>query len=116
MVLDSGWLILNEYKRNWRSNPQFAGTKFLKWLLVNLNNTRCCEQLDIHANGFSFDEFPNHPDLGTFDRDGRKFVAVSLAHFSRPPIVQAVDSDWLHARDTLLACGVTVEFLCEQQA
>ena len=60
-----------------------------------------------------FGEFPKDPELANFDPDDRKFVAVAIAHCEKPPILQAVDSQWLDFRDVLLQHGVRVQFICE---
>ena len=46
-------------------------------------------------------------------RDDRKFIAVAVAHPEKPPILQAVDSQWWDFRDAFRRNGVTVEFICE---
>ena len=51
--------------------------------------------------------------LEGFDPDDRKFIAVACAHPEKPPILQAVDSQWLDFRDALRENGVTVAFICE---
>ena len=61
-----------------------------------------------------FEEFPDDPALDGFDPDHRKFIAVAIAHSERPPILQAVDSQWWDFRDAFYRNGVTVEFICEE--
>jgi hypothetical protein len=58
--------------------------------------------------------FPPDEALAKFDPSDRKFVAVSCAHEQRPPILQATDSKWWGLREALVACGVTVHFLCPE--
>ena len=60
-----------------------------------------------------FEEFPDDPALNDFDPDDRKFIAVAAAHPERPPILQAVDSQWWDFRNALSRNGVIVEFICE---
>ena len=45
--------------------------------------------------------------------DDRKFIAVAVAHPEKPPILQAVDSQWWDFRDAFRQNGVTVAFICE---
>lgn len=61
-----------------------------------------------------YDEFPDRPELSTFDKSDQKFVAVAVASGVNPPILNAVDSDWWNHRAALKAAGVNVEFLCPQ--
>ncbi len=118
LVIDKDWRILREYtKSNLSSGAPGVGNKFLKWVLINKDNPQRCEQVPItlksnaqHADDFC--EFPNDADLAHFDRSDRKFVAVALTHTDKPPVFNAVDSDWWHYRQPLAAHGVRVEFLC----
>lgn len=111
LVLDDGWEVLKEYQRKMRSSGQPGpGDAFLKWALTNLANPARCERvpLDLEA-------FPDDPDLAAFHYDDRKFVVLALASESRPPIANAVDSDWWHFREALRRAGVEVTFLCPDQ-
>jgi len=115
LVIDSGWKIIQEYKRhlNQLGQPGISDA-FLRWVLTNLANPRRCEQVPITptTDGRDFAEFPDDPALAGFDHSDRKFVALSRAHPTHPPIINAVDSDWLHYQDALAAHGVRVENLC----
>ena len=51
-----------------------------------------------------------------FDPADRKFIAVALAHPEKPPILQAVDSQWWDFRDAFRRNGVIVEFICEDES
>jgi len=114
VVVDSGWEILTEYQRRLSSSGQPGpGDAFLKWLLQNLVNPKRCERVEIHPQeSGSYDELPEDPDLEGFDPDDRKFAAVALVSPSRPPVVNAVDSDWWDYRDSLQRHGVRILFLC----
>ncbi len=114
LVLDNRWIILREYMQNLRSNGADVGDRFLGWILVNKDNH--CDLVPITpVKGLEneFEEFPDDPALADFDPDDRKFIAVACAHPEKPPILQAVDSQWWDFRDVLREKGVTVEFICE---
>ena len=115
LVLDNRWIILGEYLRNLRSSGEpGAGDSFLRWILMNKDDR--CDLIHITPVASSeneFEEFPDDPALDGLDPDDRKFVAVAVAHPERPPILQAVDSQWWAFRDALRENGVTVAFICE---
>ena len=115
LVLDDRWIILSEYIRNLRSSGEpGAGDRFLLWLLRN-KDTQCdlVPITPIDGSENEFEEFPDDPALNDFDPADRKFIAVACAHLERPPILQAVDSQWLDFRNAFRRNGVTVEFICE---
>lgn len=116
LVLDNGWHILNEYKHKVNPSGQpGVGDAFLKWVITNQYNPQCCEQVPITPIGDdNFAEFPKTPELQKFDRSDRKFVAVALTHPAKPPIYNAVDSDWREFQEHLTQAGVSVEFLCPE--
>lgn len=62
-----------------------------------------------------FEEFPTDPRLASFDASDRKFVAVAIKAGSKPPVLNAVDSDWWNHLSVLREHGVKVEFLCPDQ-
>jgi hypothetical protein len=114
IAIDDRWLILKEYqnKVNLSGQPGI-GDAFLKWVLTNQANSERCDRVKIHPiEGKGFKEFPDDPSLEKFDRSDRKFVAVALAAADRPPIINAVDSDWMEFYESLTKCGVKIEFLC----
>ena len=117
LAIDSRWLIIREYMGNLRTDGQpGVGDTFLKWVLTNQTNPKRCQQVEIRRHEErEFEEFPDHPELASFDRADRKFVAVALAHAGRPPVMEAVDSDWWGARKALIAAGVRIVFLCEKE-
>lgn len=111
VVVDSLRLILKEYRDFERKTRQpGAGSRFLRWLLQNARRTTTVTITLHDARGF--EQFPEHDGLRGFDPSDRKFVAVSCAHGSSPPILQAADSKWWGRSAALQECGVTVEFLC----
>lgn len=117
VVVDAGWEILSEYERQLSSSGQPGpGDAFLKWVLVNLANRDSCEQVEIHPHpARGFEEFPDDPALEGFDPSDRKFAAVALVSTARPPVANAVDSDWWEYREALERHGVRVRFLCDDQ-
>ncbi|MBN2305850.1 MAG: hypothetical protein JXQ72_15310 [Anaerolineae bacterium] len=120
LVLDDRWRIVREYMKNLQSSGQpGVGDAFLKWVLTNQANPNRCELVTItpvdpaDPNETDFREFPADPDLAGFDPADRKFVAVACAHPDHPSILQAADFKWWNFQDTLLAHGVEVRFVCE---
>lgn len=117
LVLDDKFRILREYKRQANEDGKpGSGDAFLQWALRNRQNPKWCVMQAItdapDAGGENYAEFPADPALHSFDPNDRKFVAVSRAHPNRPPIYNAVDSDWrLHAT-ALHRNGITVVELC----
>jgi hypothetical protein len=115
LALDDKWQIINEYKNKLNEKGQPGiGDSFLKWVLTNQANAMHCVLVPITPQGESFAEFPSALELQNFDRSDRKFVAVALAHPDRPPILQAVDTDWWGVREALSRNGVQIEFLCPE--
>ena len=115
LVLDDKWIILLEYGQNLRSTGEpGTGDRFLLWVLRNQSGQ--CDLVSItpiNNPKRQFQEFPTDPALAGFDPDDQKFIAVALAHPDRPPILQAVDSQWWGFRNALHQNGVTVEFICQ---
>jgi hypothetical protein len=114
LVLDDAWHIIGEYKHKVSQTGQPGlGDAFLKWVLTNQSNPQRIEKVSItpiEEEGFA--EFPSAPSLEKFDRSDRKFVAVALTHPQKPPICNAVDTDWKEFHAALIEAGITVEFLC----
>jgi hypothetical protein len=125
VVLDSAWKIIKEYQANVDTrNQRGPGTVFLRWLLQNRTTNRCREITITPSDPNDenqFAEFPNDPALTNFDPSDRKFVAVALAHGQQyseeiiPPILNAVDSDWVDYETILNGYGVVIEFLCGRE-
>jgi hypothetical protein len=114
VVIDDSYEILEEYGR--KTAPKTGnrvGDVFLKWLLQNVGNAQRVQRVSISRHeerGYA--EFPDDPELGDFDPDDRKFVAVAASHVGRPAILQGSDSRWLEWSGRLSAHGIMVEFLC----
>lgn len=117
VVLDTRRLIIDEYRRLASSTGQPGpGDAFFRWVLTNVANPERCELVAITPceDESEFAEFPNDPDLATFDRSDRKFVAVACASRSAPVIVNATDTDWWDHREALRRHGIEIEFLCPE--
>ncbi len=117
VVIDDSFRIFNEYQHEVSPSGQPGlGDAFLLWLLQNRANPLCCETVSLTPNDRnSFDEFPDDPDLATFDPSDHKFVAVANASLNTPEILNAVDSDWWLHRDVLDKNGIRIRFLCPDQ-
>ena len=118
VLLDEQGLILEEYRRHLSPSGQpGAGDAFFKWLWDNQGNPDHCWQIPItpiHAGRRGFEQFPDDPDLASFDRNDRKFVAVAIASGERPSILNAADTDWWDHREALSRHGITLRFLCPE--
>lgn len=116
VVLDDGMRILHEYMKNLNMSGQpGVGDAFMKWVWSIQAVDDRCERVTIHQrpeDDQDFEEFPRDPDLATFDRSDRKFVAVALASQRTPTILNAVDPDWWSHHRALHKNGVRVKFLC----
>ena len=114
LVLDDGELIFNEYKKHLSfTGEPGVGDAFFKWLHDNRYYLEKCEIVLItEISEHNFLEFPQDAALEGFDLSDRKFVAVALAHPEKPPILNAVDSDWRDFETQLAVHGVKIEFLC----
>lgn len=119
LTVDSGFRIIKEYKnKNSPTGEPGLGDEFLLWVLTNWTNPDYCDVVEITSRNDSDDdflEFPDDPELATFDRSDRKFVAVARASQHRPTILNATDSDWWVHREVLEKHGVAIEFLCPDQ-
>jgi len=116
VVIDDGQLILGEYRKHCSLSGQPGlGDAFFKWLWSRQADPRFCRQVRItpHAQR-GFVEFPGDRRLQDFDRNDRKFVAVALAAGDSPPVLNASDTDWWHARQVLAEHGVTICFQCPE--
>ncbi|MEI9479091.1 MAG: hypothetical protein WCO26_21315 [Deltaproteobacteria bacterium] len=113
LVVDDAGEIFMEYISNLSLSSQpGVGDTFAKWVQDNQWNPDKVNRVVITKKGETYDEFPEHDDLNTFDNSDRKFVAVANAHPEKPPIFQATDSKWWGWKDALAEVGITVHFLC----
>lgn len=108
-VVDAEGEIEQEYRRYLSPTGQpGVGDRFY---LELISNPSLCERVHLprRADGEYVDLPQSVIDSG-FDRDDRKFAA--LARREQLPVVNAVDSDWLHAQELLGGNGICVKFLC----
>ena len=116
VLLDNQNLVLTEYKGqlNFGGQPE-AGDAFFKWLHDNQANPEHCRKVNVNLHpDRGFKEFPNDPNLSSFDFSDRKFVAVALASGTGPDVLNASDTDWWDHRHELQQHGVNVVFLCQE--
>lgn len=116
ILLDDGSLIFDEYLKNLSLSGQPGfGDFFIKWLWESQTDERYCRTVPVTAHDErGFEEFPDDPDLASFDWDDRKFVAVAVASKSGPRVLNASDTDWRDYREPLRRNGVEVDFLCPE--
>ena len=115
LVIDEGGEIFEEYRGELPMKGQGGvGSCFMKWVNNHRWGGTVIQQVAIHKEGNSYQEFPNNPGLEDFDLADRKFVAVANAHEGKPPILQAVDSKWVGWKAALTVEGIQVHFLCPE--
>lgn len=112
VLLDSTWIILNEYKHKCNQTGQpGVGDRFLLHLLRTQADSRHVHLVRITAtDDGSFLEVPE--SLRTFDRNDHKFIATVLADGCGAPIVNSTDSDWANDKSALEEAGINVYQLC----
>jgi len=119
LLLDEQGLILQEYRRHLSFSGQpGVGDSFFKWVHDNSGRQDLIQRVRITPRDddpSNFLEFPDYPELGTFDVSDRKFVAVARASRANPAILNGTDRDWWDYRDALKGAGVKVRFLCPEQ-
>lgn len=117
-VIDEQFHLLTEYLSKTHPNqPKGAGDVFLKWLLRNKSNPAHVDTVSVtEIEPHCFEEFPEEALSDKFDPPDRKFVAVANAHPQKPPILQAADCKWLDWWPDLAKHGISVEFLCPDDA
>jgi hypothetical protein len=110
IALDDDDRILQEYLPYMRWHGETGlGDEFFKWVVDNQWNGGRCDRVSVAP-------YPDDPALASFDLSDRKFVQVALGHSERPPILNAVDSDWRNFETAFRAHGVHIEFLCPEHA
>jgi hypothetical protein len=113
LVIDDASRILDEYRRHCSLKGQPGmGDKFIKWVYDSIAKTDLLCQVAINETNGSFTDFPESEKLRQFDPSDRKFVAVSVAHGKRPPILHATDRGWPRFAKALGEHGISVTSLC----
>ena len=109
VVLDAAGEVQAEYRRNLNPGGQpGVGDRFYQAVLSDWRlYRRVC--LPRRRDG-EYAHLPQAVIDAGFDPDDRKFAA--LAKRERIPVVNAVDSDWLDAREVLARNDIHVKFLC----
>lgn len=114
LALDSTGAIFAEYSRHASlSGEPGPGDAFLRWVFNNQWNPEYCDRIEITLlEDGGYREFPSDSRLEKFDHGDMKFVAVASAHAGKPPIPNAVDSDWEQFAHVLAEHGIKVVGLC----
>jgi hypothetical protein len=113
IIIDGAGEMLAEYRTYCEPKGQpGVGDRFFREVLMNYAGK--VERIDLtkSADG-SYEDFPDSPDLATFDNSDRKFAAA--ARKAAAPVMNATDSDWLTHRIALARHGIAVEFVCGLQ-
>jgi hypothetical protein len=115
LALDDRFRILQEYQnKTTQRTGNRPGDAFVKWALQNNANSKRVYRVPLREHAIrGFDSFPEDAELANFDPPDRKFVAVACGHPHKLPILQATDSKWLNWTESLKRCGITVEFICQ---
>ena len=112
VYIDDGGEILLEYTRYLRHSGQPGfGDAFFRFVVQNQGNRRRVHviELPLHEER-GYVDFPQDPRLKNFDRDDRKYAACARKSGRR--VMNAVDSDWLEARQALEQNGIVAHFVC----
>ena len=109
VVLDAEGNIQAEYRRRLRPSGQpGVGDRFYRTVLQDWAR---CERVSLpKRDDGEYADLPQAVIDAGFDRCDRKFAA--LARREGIPVVNAVDDDWLDAKEVLAANGIRVKFLC----
>ena len=118
VLLDSIGLIMDEYSGycSYKGEPG-VGDYFFKYIHDHQQvEDKCLVVTITRDKEKGFVEFPDHPDLTSFDPSDRKFVAVAMASGLNPAICNATDSDWEEYKAALTDVRIKVVQLCPQHA
>lgn len=110
VLVDAAGEIQAEYRRHLRPSGQpGVGDRFYQVVLHSAPHLieRC--ELPKREDG-EYSDLPQPLIDAGFDPSDRKFAA--LARREQAPVVNATDSDWLHARALLESNGIRITFLC----
>ena len=113
LLLDGTWLILGEYRKQMEKQGQGGlGTEFFRRAAAQTEVQVHQVHITPHS-GRVFSEFPPDPELVTFDRSDRKFVAVAIASGEGPAILHATDRGWRRHREALTRHALRVTPICD---
>ncbi len=124
ILIDEGYLILNEYSRYASSSGQpGVGDAFLKWVYERHTNEAFVRRMPItpsedRQSWRCFEEIPELEDLQGFDRSDQKFLAVALVFSGQrgcsSVIHNATDSDWRNFQEPIEKLGIRLHQLCPE--
>ena len=114
ILIDDYGIVLGKYRDKLSSKGQPGiGDAFLRHIWDNSWNPKKVLQLAIEREkSGEFTAFPDDPDLETFDKDDRIFVALARTAPKKAIIVNAVDSDYRDHSIALTRFGIEIEELC----
>lgn len=108
LIIDTHYLILGEYRR------RIAKGRYGEQLLNQLESRARTRLIEVSIQ-LDPEGYPIVPEtLSKFDRSDRKFVALALKCTPIPPIVNAVDTDWMESHRILKELHIIVQELCLQ--
>ena len=112
VLLDDAGEIMAEYMRAIRhGQPPLLGALFFRHIQQNQYNTQHVRRIHLpKQHDGTFFDFPDAPELATFDLADRKFAALSRK--TGVAVTNAIDSDWANDLSALNAHGIAVDFLC----
>jgi len=113
LVVDDGDRILSECLSTLRgAKTSGLAVRLMTRIWRNRHSSAVCGMVAITPlpQAESFEEVP--VGLRDFDGDDHKFLAVAAAHGERPPVYQALDTEWWDRRVDFVAAGLDVQFLC----
>jgi len=110
IILDDDGAIQAEYHRHLNPHGQpGVGDRFYQEVLNSAPER--IERVELPKdNDGEYKHFPSHKGLRNFDKDDRKFAALSCKE--GVPVANATDSDWLNFRDILAQHHIAIEFVC----
>lgn len=115
VVLDTGWEILNEYKKHIDIHAEDnVASEFLMWIIHGMLTEKVVQYQITKTGNNSYAEFPTSPSLSGFDRSDRKFVALAKVDPTNPSIYNGSDTDWWDFREAFTREGIHIVFLCEE--
>jgi hypothetical protein len=110
IVIDASGEMEAEYRTYFNPSGQpGVGDRFFQAVLTEFAGRVERIDLEKRADG-SYADFPDDADLASFDYSDRKFAAA--ARKAGVPVLNAVDSDWLHYHEPLKRNGISVDFAC----